>query len=204
MKKLLTFCLLITGLIGKAQTTAGYKTGDAVTDFNLKNVDGKYISLANYKSAKGFIVVFTCNTCPYAVAYQDRIIELNEKYASKGYPVIAINPNDPVAQPADTYEKIQARSKEKNFKFPYLIDPDHVVTKQFGAAKTPHVFLVQKTSKGNIVEYIGAIDDDTEGTRADKTKYVELAIEALASGKKPTVTNTKAIGCTIKWKKQGA
>lgn len=203
MKKLLTFCLLITGLVGNAQTTAGYKTGDAITDFKLKNVDGKYISLANYKSAKGYIVVFTCNTCPYAVAYQDRIIELNDKYASKGYPVIAINPNDPGAQPADSYEKIQARAKEKKFKFPYLIDPDHIVTKQFGAAKTPHVFLIQKTDKGNIVEYIGAIDDDTEGTRTDKTKYVELAIEALSSGKKPAITNTKAIGCTIKWKKQG-
>jgi peroxiredoxin len=203
MKNLLLLCLLITGLIGKAQTS-GYKTGDIVSDFKLKNVNGKLVSLGDYKAAKGYIVVFTCNTCPYAIAYEERIKELNQKYASKGYPVIAINPNDPGAQPGDSFEKMQERAKEKAFGFPYLFDTDEIVTKQFGASKTPHVYVLQKTSKGNVVEYIGAIDDDTEGTRADKVKYVEAAIDALSQGKKPEIANTKAIGCTIKWKKQGA
>jgi len=204
MKNLLIFCLLITGLISKAQQTTGYKIGDVVADFKLKNINGKQVSLADYKKAKGFIVIFTCNTCPYAVAYENRIIALNEKYASKGYPVIAINPNDPGAQPADTYDKMQQKASDKGFTFPYLSDPDHLVTKQFGAARTPHVFVIQKTAKGRLIEYIGAIDDDTENTNPNKVNYVEDAVNALSTGKKPLVTNTKAIGCTIKWKKQGA
>jgi peroxiredoxin len=203
MKKLITLCLLSMGLFAKAQT-GGYKIGDVAADFSLKNINGKTVSLADMKSAKGYIVVFTCNTCPYAVAYEDRIIALNKKYAVQGYPVIAINPNDPVAQPADTYEKMQEKAKSEGFNFPYLMDPNHVITKQFGASRTPHVFILQKTDKGNVVQYIGAIDSDTEGKSADKVNYVEAAIDAVASGKKPAVTTTKAIGCTIKWKKEGA
>jgi peroxiredoxin len=203
MKKLITLCLLSMGLFAKAQT-GGYKIGDVAADFSLKNINGKTVSLADMKSAKGYIVVFTCNTCPYAVAYEDRIIALNKKYAVQGYPVIAINPNDPVAQPTDTYEKMQEKAKSKGFNFPYLMDPNHVITKQFGATRTPHVFLLQKTDKGNVVQYIGAIDSDTEGKSAERVNYVEAAIDAMASGKKPAVTTTKAIGCTIKWKKEGA
>ncbi|MBC7914572.1 MAG: thioredoxin family protein, partial [Pyrinomonadaceae bacterium] len=173
-------------------------------DFNLKNINGKNVSLASMKDAKGYIIVFTCNTCPYAVAYEERIKALNKKYAAQGYPVVAINPNDPVAQPADTYEKMQQKTKDKAFTFPYLMDPDHIITKQYGASRTPHVFILEKTAKGNVVQYIGAIDSDTEGTNPDKINYVEAAINAISSGKKPAVTTTKAIGCTIKWKKQGA
>ena len=203
MKTLVTILLSCLVLSTWAQTT-GYKVGDAVSDFSLKNVDGKKVSLADYKDAKGYIVVFTCNTCPYAIAYQVRLIALNAKYATFGYPVIAINPNDAGVQPADSYEKNQQRAKEKNFKFPYLTDPGQAVTKQFGPSRTPHVFVVEKSATGNVVQYIGAIDNDTEGNNPDKIKYVEAAVEALSSGKKPAVTNTKAIGCTIKWKKQGA
>ena len=203
MKKLFTLCLLSIGLLSKAQTT-GYQVGDVASDFNLKNIDGKNVSLASMKDAKGYIVVFTCNTCPYAVAYEDRIIALNKKYASKGYPVVAINPNDPGAQPADTHDKMQAKAKSKGFNFPYLMDPNHVITRQFGASRTPHAFILQKTVKGNVVQYIGAIDSDTEGTNPDKIKYVENAIEAISIGKTPVVTSTKAIGCTIKWKKESS
>ena len=203
MNKLLTLCLLGIAFFAKAQTT-GYQIGDVAADFNLKNINGKNISLADMKSAKGYIVVFTCNTCPYAVAYEDRLIALNKKYAAKGYPVIAINPNDPITQPADTYDKMQAKAKEKDFNFPYLMDPNHVVTKQFGATRTPHVFVLQKTDKGNIVQYIGAIDSDTENTDPNKVNYLQNAVDAIASGKKPEVAITKAIGCNIKWKKAGA
>ncbi|MBC8054665.1 MAG: thioredoxin family protein [Sphingobacteriaceae bacterium] len=203
MKKLLTLCLVCLGFLAKAQT-AGYQIGDVAADFSLKNINGKTVSLADMKSAKGYIVVFTCNTCPYAVAYEDRIIALNKKYSAMGYTVVAINPNDPVAQPADTHEKMQQKAKDKGFDFPYLMDPDHIITKQFGASRTPHVFILEKTAKGNVVQYIGAIDSDTEGNNPDKINYVEAAINAISTGKKPAVTTTKAIGCTIKWKKQGA
>lgn len=200
MKSLLTLCLLMSGVFLDVQAQ-GYQVGDEVSGFSLKNVDGKTVSLADYKSAKGFIVVFTCNTCPVAKAYEQRIIALNSKYQPLGYPVIAINPNDAGVQPGDSFENMQERAKQKGYSFPYLLDPDQVVTKKFGATRTPHVFVLQKTPKGSIVQYIGAIDNDTEGENSGRTKYVEDAVTALAAGKKPSVTTTKAVGCGIKWKK---
>ncbi len=202
MKRILTICFLTLSIMVKAQT--GYQVGDIADDFNLKNVDGKQVSLANYKEAKGYIVVFTCNTCPVSKAYQDRVEALNVSYAAKGYPVIAINTNDPIASPGDSFEKMQATAKSKNMSYAYLEDPDHIYTKKYGAAKTPHVFVLQKTAKGNEVAYIGAIDNDTEGLNAQKDTYVQNALNLLLQGKKPIVSTTKAIGCSIKWKKQGA
>src|SRR5205085_7626774 len=95
-------------------TTTGYKVGDEVKDFSLKNVDGRMISMGDYKTSKGFIVVFTCNHCPYAKAYESRILALDKKYAYRGFPVIAINPNDPSAAPDDSYDNMITRAKEKN------------------------------------------------------------------------------------------
>ncbi|MDO5980017.1 thioredoxin family protein [Flavivirga spongiicola] len=179
-------------------TGKGYKIGDVAEGFSLKNIDGKMVSLSDYKDAKGFIVIFTCNTCPYAVMYEDRIIALNEKYASKGYPVIAIMPNNPDIKPGDNMEAMKARAKSKGFTFPYLIDEGQKVYPKYGATKTPHVFLLQKTDAGKVVKYIGAIDDNYKDASAVKTKYVEHAVDALLAGKKVKQTETKAIGCSIK------
>ncbi len=201
MKKLLFACLSMF-LITAANAQTGYKVGDVATDFNLKNVDGKNVALANYKDAKGYIVIFTCNTCPVSKAYESRKEELNKMYASKGYPVVAINTNDPIASPGDTFEKMQERAKEKKFSFAYLEDPNHVYTKTYGAQRTPHVFVLQKTAKGNEVAYIGAIDNDQQLANPERENYVQNAVNQLLKGEKPTVASTKAIGCTIKWKKE--
>jgi peroxiredoxin len=201
MKKLILLMLIAVSGMAFKMAGEGYKVGDTATDFKLKNVNGKTVSLADYKSAKGYIVVFTCNHCPYAKAYESRIMDLDKKYAAKGYPVIAISPNDPVAEPADSFEKMQELAAKKGYTFPYLIDETQDITRAYGAKATPHVYVLQKTATGNIVKYIGAIDDDTENTKADKVKYVEGAVNALLSGKQPQVTATKAIGCSIKWKK---
>lgn len=176
----------------------GYDIGDIATDFSLENIDGKMVSLADYKDAKGFIVIFTCNTCPYAVAYEDRIIELDKKYASLGYPVIAIMPNNPEVQPKDSMEDMKARAKAKGFTFPYLMDAGQKIYPQYGATKTPHVYVLQKTNKGNEVKYIGAIDDNYQDAAAVQVKYVENAVDALLKGKEISETKTRAIGCTIK------
>jgi len=176
----------------------GYDIGDIATDFSLENIDGKMVSLANYKDAKGFIVIFTCNTCPYAVAYEDRIIELDKKYASLGYPVIAIMPNNVEVQPKDSMEDMKARAKAKGFTFPYLMDAGQKIYPQYGATKTPHVYVLQKTAKGNQVKYIGAIDDNYQDAADVKVKYVENAVDALLKGKEVPETKTRAIGCTIK------
>ena len=176
----------------------GYEVGSMATDFNLKNVDGKMISLKDYDKARGFIVIFTCNHCPFAKAYEDRIIALNAKYAKAGYPVIAINPNNPAKQPQDSYELMKVRAKEKGFTFPYLFDEGQKIYPQYGATKTPHVYILKKTAKGNEVMYIGAIDDNYEDEKAVKQKYVENAVDALLGGKEVSVKETRAIGCSIK------
>jgi len=192
--------LLVAFATSSALMAQGYAVGDAATDFSLKNVDGKKVSLADYKQAKGFIVVFTCNHCPYAVAYEDRIIALDKKYKPLGYPVIAINPNDPAAQPKDSYEAMQARAKEKAFTFPYLFDDGQTIYPQYGAEKTPHVFVLKKTGNKQVVKYIGAIDNNYRNAAEATEHYVADAVDALLAGKEPVVSKTVAIGCSIKVK----
>lgn len=183
------------------QAGEGYKVGDKAADFKLKNVDGKQVSLANFPNAKGFVVVFTCNNCPYAKAYQDRIIALDKEYKPKGFPVIAINPNDPEVEPADSYESMVIRAREKAYTFPYLFDTNHEVYKVYGATRTPHVYILEKNDKDElIVKYIGAVDDNYQDAAAVKQPYIENALDAILSKKEPQPNFTKAIGCTIKSK----
>lgn len=201
MKKFkIAFLVLAVGLITAFSATppVGYEIGSIATDFSLKNVDNKNVSLKDYKEAKGFIVIFTCNHCPYAVAYEDRIIDLDKKYKKLGYPVIAINPNNPEKQKDDSFDKMQVRAKEKGFTFPYLFDEGQKIYPQYGATKTPHVYILQKTDKGNVVKYIGAIDDNHSDETAVKQKYVENAVDALLKNQEVKVKTTKAIGCSIK------
>jgi peroxiredoxin len=173
----------------------GYNVGDQATDFSLMNVDGNMVSLADYPDAKGYIVIFTCNSCPWAVLYEDRIIDLHNKWADKGYPVIAINPNDPSMKPEDSYAAMKVRAAEKNFPFPYVFDKGQKVFPVYGATKTPHVYFLDETKK---VRYIGAIDDNPRDASGVSINYVENAINAVKTGTDPDPNFTKAIGCSIK------
>jgi peroxiredoxin len=199
MKTLKTALILfVFALITVAFTvkTDGYKVGDQIEDFRLKNIDNQMVSLADYKKAKGFIIIFTCNMCPYAVANEDRIIALDAKYKKKGYPVIAINPNDPNVSKGDGFEDMKVRASEKGFTFPYLFDAKQDVFPKFGATKTPHVYIVSKSTMK--VAYIGAIDNSSKNPDAVTEKYVENAVDALLLGKEIEKTETRAIGCSIK------
>jgi peroxiredoxin len=199
MKKIIllgTFAILTSSLL----LAAGYKVGDKAEDFKLQNVDGKYVSLADYDDASGFIVVFTCNGCPYAKAYQDRLIALDKKYKAKGYPVVAINPNHVDLKPEDSLEGMKKRAKEKGYTFPYLKDADYKVYKAYGATRTPHIYLLQKEKSDLVVKYIGAIDDNYQDASAVQDAYLANAVDALLAGKNPSPNSTKAIGCTIKEK----
>lgn len=204
MRMMLAF--LAASVISMVPVTAadlpdGVKPGDIAPNFILNNVDGKRVGLASYLDAKGVILVFTCNHCPYSVKYEDRIIALHKAFGPKGFPVLAINPNDTVVSPEDSFAKMQERAQEKSFPFPYLFDADQKVAKAYGARRTPHVFLLKRTPKHFIVEYIGAIDDNPNDANAVDEKFVEKAIAELVDGKPVTTQTTKAIGCTIKWKK---
>ncbi len=177
---------------------AGYKIGDEATDFKLKDVNGKMVSLSDYKDAKGFIVIFTCNTCPFAVASEERIVALDKEFKPKGFPVIAINPNNPVIQQDDTYELMQQKAKEAGFTFPYLFDESQTIYAKYGATKTPHVYLLQKEDGKNVVKYIGAIDDNVRNASEVKDRFLANAVNELLEGKEVTVKETKAIGCSVK------
>lgn len=197
-----TFLTFITALLFTGSLLAGgYEVGDKADGFKLKNVDGTWVSLDDYKDKKGVIVIFSCNHCPYVVAYEDRMIELHNEYAPKGYPVVAINPNDPEVQPEDSFEKMKVRAKEKNFPFPYLFDDGQKIYPKYGATRTPHVFLLENKDGEFEVAYIGAIDDNYQDASAVEEQYVENAIASIEKGKKADPDFTKAIGCTIKTKK---
>jgi len=175
----------------------GLGIGDTAPDFKLKSTSGEMVSLDSYKDAKGYIVVFTCNHCPYAVMYEDRLVALHKKYNAMGYPVIAINPNDPEVKPDDSYDNMIVRAKEKGFTFDYLLDEGQKVYPMYGATKTPHVYLLNKEKQ---VKYIGSIDDSPRDAGAVEEKFLENAISALEKGKNPDPATTKAIGCSIKVK----
>lgn len=200
MKKL--SLLLMVVLFGSASLFAGddgYQIGDKARDFKLKDINGEYVSLADFTDAKGIILIFTCNGCPYAKAYQQRIVELDKMYSKKGFPVVALNPNDTDLQPIDDLDGMKKRAKEEGFTFPYLKD-DKGIFKDYGATRTPHIFVLNKEGDDFFVSYIGAIDDNYKDAEAASKHYVQDAVDALLAGKEPEVTSTKAIGCTIKTK----
>lgn len=191
----LLFVVLTAGI------TPAYEVGDSVANFTLKSVENKNVSLADYKSEKGVIVIFDCNTCPYSKSYNDRILALDKKYRSQGFPVVAINSNDPVASPGDSFDEMVSHAKKKKYSFPYLFDEKQDVAKAFGATNTPHVFVLKNNGGTFQVAYIGAIDNNVKKAEDADKKYVEEAVEALIAGKDVSTPKTKAIGCGIKWKK---
>ncbi|NPD44925.1 thioredoxin family protein [Lentimicrobium sp. S6] len=199
MKKnnLLILLLLVTSFT----FAQGYKIGDKAINFNLKNIDNQMVSLSEYSSEKGVVVIFTCNHCPFSVAYEDRIIALDNKYKDLGFPVVAINPNDPISYPEDSFENMKIRAKEKGFSFPYLFDENQEVYPVYGATKTPHVYLLNNENGKFVVSYIGAIDDNSKDASQVEKTYLSDAIDALLAGKKPEPNLTKAVGCSIKAKK---
>lgn len=194
MKKitLMVFVLMLVQ-IGFSQV----KVGDKAPDFNLKNIDGKMVKLSDFNTKSGVVVIFTCNHCPYAKAYEDRIIALQKQFGAE-YPVVAINPN--ADYEGDDFPAMKLRAKEKGFNFPYLYDADQSVANLYSAKKTPHLYLLAKKGDRFEIVYIGAIDDNYTDATKVKTKYVENAITALKEGKEINPKTTVAIGCSVKYK----
>jgi peroxiredoxin len=206
MKKIqigiMTFILGMGLIVGTMAQDPGYKIGDVAKDFKLKSVDGSWVTLPSQADAKGAIVIFSCNTCPYVVAYEDRMIDLHKKYAPKGYPVIAINANDDKVSPGDSFDKMKERAKSKKFPFAYVYDQTQEVIKAYGGSRTPHVYLLHKEGSDFVVKYIGAIDNNYQDPTGVTERYVEEAIDDVMNGRKVANETTKAIGCTIKWTKK--
>ncbi len=175
----------------------GYKIGDKATDFSLKGTDGQVHSLSDFKGVNGYVVVFTCNTCPYAKMYEDRLIALASSAQEMGFGMVAINSNDPDVSPGDSFDLMKERATNKAFNFPYLFDDGQEIFPQYGATKTPTVFVLNKDM---LVKYIGAVDDNARDAAAVQQEYVKLAMMAIKAGNAPDPAKTKAIGCSIKTK----
>jgi len=178
--------------------------GATAPAFELRGTDGKMHTLADITSAHGdaaapkaTVVVFTCNHCPYAKAYEPVLIDLAKKYAERGVAWVLINPNDPEIQPEDAFDKMVERAKEKGYPFPYVIDTTQSIAKAYGATVTPHVFLLDPERN---VRYRGRINDNKDPAKAETHDLVD-AIEAVLADHEVATTATKAFGCTIKWKK---
>jgi len=197
--KVTTAIILSVIFISSAET--GYQVGDTVKDFTLKGTDGNMVSLSDFKTSKGVILIFDCNTCPYSQAYNKRIIGLNEVYGPKGFPVVAVNSNDPGMSPGDSFDDMVRYAKEKKYTFPYLMDESQVVGHAFGATNTPHVFLLKQLNGSFQLVYMGAIDDNPRNADQADKKYVEDAIAAILENKEVAVKKTRAIGCSIKYRK---
>jgi peroxiredoxin len=202
MKIRSSILLISLALLTSFVPTGTYNIGDTIKDFSLKNVNGKMVSLADYEGAKGFIIVFTCNHCPFAKRYQERMNDFDRRYSPKGFPLIAISSNDVVAVPEDSYPEMQQRAREQKYSFPYLFDSTQEVAKAFNAVKTPHAFVIFKERGKLVLKYSGAIDDNGAEPGKVKNRYVENAVEALLNGKEVPVATTKSIGCGIKWRQQ--
>jgi peroxiredoxin len=178
---------------------APVETAIPMADAKLKNNDGKDITIADVKGKKGTLVVFTCNHCPWAKAWETRIVELGNQFASKGVGVIAISANDPEAFPDDDLPGMKERAKQRGMKYPYAMDETSDVARAFGATRTPEAFLFD--AKGKLV-YHGAIDDNSREPEKVTARYLNDALVAVAGGKPVAVGETKAMGCSIKYRKK--
>ena len=172
-----------------------------VNDFRLKNVDGSFVSMKDFPNAKGFIIVFTCNHCPFAKLYPERLNELNAKFSKQGVPLIAISSTDTNIYDGDTYPLMVAKARDEHFNFPYLYDGLQSAARDFRAQKTPHAYVVWKENGKWVVKYNGAIDDNGAEPAEVKRRYVAEAVNELLSGKQVSIKETKSIGCEIKLRK---
>ena len=170
--------------------------GQKGAGFSLPGVDGETHSLDDYKGRALVVVIFTCNHCPVAKAYQDRIIAIQRDYADKGVQIVAINPNSTDIVPTDSLEHMKTRAKEKGYNFPYLRDESQEVAKAYGALVTPHVFLLDEE---RVLRYRGRIDDNWQQPDKVTTTDLRNALDALLDGEEVPEPSTHQIGCTIKW-----
>lgn len=209
MKSFLLIALIGLSLLGTfpmavaQRPNAGYTLGDIVAPFSLKNVDNRTISLADYQAQRGLIVIFTSNHCPFSKAYEDRMIALDRKFNPQGFPVIAVLSNNATIYEEDTFDRMQARAREKGYTFPYLQDATQAVAHSFGATRTPQVYVLKRNGGADAtarftVEYIGSIDDSPQDPAGVQRQYVDEAVTNLLVGRPVVTPLTKAVGCAIK------
>ena len=170
--------------------------GAEAPQFDLPGVDGQSHSLDSYADANVLVLVQSCNHCPYVQAWEGRLSAIASDYADRGVRLIAVNSNDAVSHPEDSFEEMQKRSREQGFTFEYLYDEPQVVAQALGAERTPEVFVYDRDRR---LRYHGAIDDNRDETGVSQ-QYLRDALDALLAGSDPAVAQTPAVGCTVKWR----
>ena len=193
----LNFWVLGLSQANSVADSSTIKQDAIVQPFSLKSVSGEFVGMSTYPEAKGMIVVFTCNHCPFAKLYPERMNELYRKYAAQGIPLLAISSTDTVLFEEDGFAEMQKVAQQQGFVFPYLFDAEQTVVQDFGAQKTPHAFLLARSEEGWKIVYSGSIDDNGADPSAVKHKYVEDAVRAVLKHKKVKVAHTSSIGCFI-------
>jgi len=174
--------------------------GAPAPDFDLPGVDGRRHALKDFAPAKILAVIFTCNHCPVAQAYEERLKSIVTDYQAKGVAVVAIMPNDAKSVPADSFPEMKVRAGDRQFNFPYLYDGEtEAVARAYGPVATPHAFIFDAARK---LRYVGAIDDSERPAQVTKS-YLRDALDALLAGREPPVARTKAVGCSVKWAGKG-
>lgn len=171
--------------------------GAAAPDFTLPGVDGKDWSLSSFDSAKALVVIFSCNHCPYVVAYEERMVEIQRDYEERGVRLVAINPNNEKSHPADSFTKMVMRARERGFNFPYLRDSSQDIARAYGAKFTPEIFVF---GEGRKLQYHGRIDDNYDDPREVSRHDLREALDEILAGKPVSTPDTHPVGCTVKWK----
>lgn len=203
---IILIAVLGTAFIDRNDDPKTLEIGSKAPDFKLPGVDGKTYTLASFKTAKILVIIFSCNHCPTAQAYEDRMIQMTKDYKAKGVAFVAISPNDPksvrldelgYSDMGDSFAEMKVRAKQKKYNFPYLYDGDtEKASKEYGPVATPHVFIFDKDRK---LRYQGRIDDVEKPTGTPKNLDARNAIEALLANKEVPVATTKVFGCSVKW-----
>jgi peroxiredoxin len=177
----------------------GLIKGNGITEFKLKSAtNNKWVAVADYKKAKGFVVVFLSNKCPMAKFYSQRLNQMNDKYKKLGVPVLAINSMDTLAYAEESFTKMQKKAKNDQFSFPYLQDKNQTIAKQFKAENTPQAFVIWKDQNNKLtIRYKGAIDDNAGEPEKAQNHFLIDAIEQLLHGKEVAVPKSESFGCKI-------
>lgn len=202
MKTIKSLSILWIALLIISTNSFAQKNNKDIVDFKLKNVYGNFVSLSDYPTAKGFIIVFTCNHCPFAKLYPPRLNDLNNKFKPLGVPLIAISSTDTMMYEEDTYPNMVIKANEEHFNFPYLFDEMQEVAKNFKAQKTPHAFVIWKENNQWIIKYNGAIDDNGMEPNKVTETYVSNAVNELLTNQTIKTSETKSIGCQIAFRKK--
>lgn len=199
MNKIKFLSYVLFGIFLVSPGVKAIEIGDQIPVPNqkMKNVDSRELSIANIRGQNGTLVIFSCNSCPWVKAWQDRIVAIGNEYQKKGIGVIAINSNDPDVTSEDSYAQMQQIAKAEGYEFPYVVDVTSDVARAFNATRTPEAFLF--TADGKLV-YHGTIDDDAHNPEQVEEHYLRDALDALLAGNEIPAPETKSLGCSIKFR----